>query len=703
VLDRRGVRFEFFHAVTALHPGGNGVDSIEVVRQAELAEHVEIYDPLVPVKGLPCWPSEPDWKQLEPAAQGVDFEAELNPLGRAPRTLERGRDFDEVVLGIPVGALPDLCGELMARDERFRCGIESAVTVRTQAFQLWANRDASELGWAFDENSVAGCYVEPLDTFCDMTHLLPRESWLPTDGTKSIGYFCGVLDDRPGETHAQATDRAKQNAIEFVERDLTELWPDARKGGAFDWSALVDRNGGTGPARFDSQYWRANTSPWERYVLTPAGTVEHRLPSGDSGFANLKLAGDWTRTGIDGGCVEAAVISGMDAARAITGDARPIPGKSLTWLQPQVRELPAYVEYGGRATAPSPFSCEAGELQGLLLRGDAARIAALVDAMFNVPAGRGAEYRSLGSNVMLLIGGFGRVTSLTHPFDRWGAVRETQASFWIPVLAGRHVGDLFVAERLLLAVPYVFVDNPMSYLGGRETFGYAKTMARFDPPGGLGDHVRMQAFGGNFGRNEGADWRDFLDVIGGAPRPAAGPPQRSSGPLPLIRHLLGDRPELVAGAEVVLGDIQLTAGLIADLLAGRVGQVFLKQFRDATDGTRACYQAVVEAPIQIRRVESGLSARDWTIQVHPLDSHPIGDELGVGDQTAGLAFDIEIDFVVEDGYDVGGLTVGPGGSAAHLPPAPPDGSDSALESAARWLWREITEVERMSLDWLRRI
>ena len=68
-------------------------------------------------------------------------------------------------------------------------------------------------------------------------------------------------------------------------------------------------------------------------------------------------------------------------------------------------------------------------------------------------------------------------------------MRETQASFWIPVLAGRDLGDIFIAERLVLAVPYVLVDNPMSYLGGRETYGYAKTMGRFDPPGGIGDHV----------------------------------------------------------------------------------------------------------------------------------------------------------------------------------------------------------------------
>jgi hypothetical protein len=393
----------------------------------------------------------------------------------------------------------------------------------------------------------------------------------------------------------------------------------------------------------------------------------------------------------------------MDAARAITGEPTRIPGHSTAWLQPEPRELPAYVEFGGRATAPSPFSCAGGQLQGLLLQGDQGLIATLVNRMFNVPSGRAVQYRSIGAHVMMLVGDFQRVTSLTQPFDRWGAVRETQVSFWIPVLAGRDLGDVFIAERLLLAVPYVLVDNPMSYLGGRETFGYAKTMGQFNPARGIGDHVNVKAFGGNFGRNEGADWRDFLEVIAGSPRPTATPPERSSGPLPLVRHLVGDMPELTEGAEVVLGDLQLTTGLIGDLLAGRVGQVFLKQFRDATDGTRACYQAVVEAPVQIRRVESSLSPRDWSIKVHPLDSHPIGDELGVTGQTATVAFDIEIDFVVENGYEVGGRSALPGAPPGLRPPGTSDGSGSAIEAAARWLWREITDFERASLDWLRRI
>jgi uncharacterized protein with NAD-binding domain and iron-sulfur cluster len=35
--------------------------------------------------------------------------------------------------------------------------------------------------------------------------------------------------------------------------------------------------------------------------------------------ANMTIAGDWTACGLDVGCVEAAVMSGMLAAHAITG------------------------------------------------------------------------------------------------------------------------------------------------------------------------------------------------------------------------------------------------------------------------------------------------------------------------------------------------------------------------------------------------
>ena len=706
VLERRGVRFEFFRSVERLGvaPDAARIDSIDIVPQVELAEGIDAYDPLVEVGGIGCWPSTPRWEQLADgtrlAAEGIDFELTANPLGAAASTLTRGEDFDAVVLAIPVGALASICEEPMRRDERFRRGIESAVTVRTQAFQLWSTKSAAELGWTHSENSVAGCYVEPLDTYCDMTHLLPREAWTGADGVKAIAYFCGVLDERvPAEDQAAAAERVKRNAIEFCERDLTTLWPGARgPDGSFDWSVLADREGRSGSDRFDAQYWRANTTPSERYVLTPAGSVEHRLPSGDSGFENLVLAGDWTRNGIDGGCVEAAVISGIEAAAALTGVPTPIPGRDPNWIRPLPVELPPYVEFGGRATTPPPFLSTGGRMRGFVLEGDTARIDAFVERVYNVPAGRTVDYRSLGTpNVLLLLGGFEHVSCLTPPFDRWGSVAEIMASFWIPVLAGRDHGEVFVAERLVLAVPYIFVDNPMSYLGGRETYGYAKTMARFDPADAIGDSVRMETFGGNFGRDQGAAWRPFLDVeLSGPPGEAAEPPV--DGPAGLVNRLVGDLPPLSSQGELVLPGMRLGADLVEDMLDGRVWQLFLKQFRDSADGTRACYQSLVEAPVEIKRVQNRLVPRDAALTIHHLDSHPITDELGVTSQEATLVFDAEIDMVVEAGVEAApAAPIGAHGASPRAAMAEADGDNSVLGEAARWLWREYRELERVSL------
>lgn len=338
VLRRRRVKFRFFHSVTDLRLSSDGdvIDEVDVVPQVKL-RHAP-YHPLVSVEGLRCWPSEPIWSRLEDGGQlkkaGVNFELDSNPLKRKPVTLVRGKDFDAIVLAIPVGALGQICSHIAERHDRFANMINSAETVCTQAFQLWLTKSTPELGWAQSTNSVTGSFLEPIDTWSDMTHLLPREAWPAVNRPRGIAYFCGVLDDRPGEDHAAATARVKKNARTFLERDLRTMWPRAgtAAGGGIDWKILASGQSHAGRSRLAAQYWRANTTGSERYVLTPANSMAHRLGAEESGVANLMLAGDWTRNGIDGGCVEAAMTSGMQAARALIGHDVRFPGESPTWL-----------------------------------------------------------------------------------------------------------------------------------------------------------------------------------------------------------------------------------------------------------------------------------------------------------------------------------------------------------------------------------
>jgi len=39
----------------------------------------------------------------------------------------------------------------------------------------------------------------------------------------------------------------------------------------------------------------------------------------DMTFDNLTIAGDWTATGLDSGCIESAVMSGLLASHALSG------------------------------------------------------------------------------------------------------------------------------------------------------------------------------------------------------------------------------------------------------------------------------------------------------------------------------------------------------------------------------------------------
>jgi uncharacterized protein with NAD-binding domain and iron-sulfur cluster len=335
VLRRRGVKFQFFNCVTNLGLGTDKqIDTVTIQPQVTL--RVGEYDPLVQIKELACWPSEPLYDQIvqgdQLRAQNINLEQACTPFPDIhPISLKRAIDFDEVVLGISIAALPAICRELCTASAPFAAMLNNIKTVQTQAFQLWVNQPMQQLGLD-PKTGIMDSYVEPLDTYANMSHLLVRENWPARDNVQTIAYFCGVIEDLPNETQQQADACAKAYALDYIDQSLAHLWPNAFADGKFNWNTLVDPQNSDGAKRFDSQYWRANFQPTERYVLSVAGSTQFRLKSRGTDFPNLILAGDWTLNGLNAGCVEATVMSGMEASRAICGIPKTVIGETDDWL-----------------------------------------------------------------------------------------------------------------------------------------------------------------------------------------------------------------------------------------------------------------------------------------------------------------------------------------------------------------------------------
>lgn len=330
VLRQRGVRFKFFHKLenVSIAPVGEPahVTSLQFNVQAKLKSKGE-YNPLVKVDGLPCWPSEPLWEQLtdghELQRQATQFESAWDDTRHKTKTLNVQDDFDFVILGVSIGVIPIVAKEILARDRKWRNMVEHIKTVPTQCFQLWLTKDLQGLGWKEASSNVSS-FVEPFDTWADMSHLINQESY--PGRVRSIGYFCNVLptSDLTDEDLADPTFPQKQrrivrdNAIKFLNRDIKHLWPRASKHGEFKWGLVNQGEMENLEHPFDSQFWTANVNPSDRYVLCLPGTVQFRISPLDETYDNLTITGDWTDCGFNFGCVEAAVMSGRLASHALS-------------------------------------------------------------------------------------------------------------------------------------------------------------------------------------------------------------------------------------------------------------------------------------------------------------------------------------------------------------------------------------------------
>lgn len=320
------------------------------------------------------------------------------------------------------------------------------------------------------------------------------------------------------------------------------------------------------------------------------------------------------------------------------------------------RSLPQYVDYGGLATVPSPFQSLGSTQYAFILEGDIGKLNQLCKQVFTDPSHGQAEYVPLSRFVMMTVGNIEQIIPAA-PYDKIGYSSEEQIAFWIFTAAVRRVGNIMIAERLAVFVPYIFVNNAFSFACGREVEGYAKTWGWFDfpeqanhqtPPPPL-NNLTLDIWGlKEYQPGNKVERTRLLEINCGDAQPG---PLRGS-PWTTVHEAFEDLKGMIFDKQdgtIILPGIQMAESLFDDLKNHQVPEVFMKQYRDIANANQACYQAIVEVPTVVKKFSGGPLHDKYQLKLEQVASHPIGQQLGLKDQQSVFSFYLKMDFVVENG------------------------------------------------------
>ena len=328
-------------------------------------------------------------------------------------------------------------------------------------------------------------------------------------------------------------------------------------------------------------------------------------------------------------------------------DEQPDTLASSTSQPPEIRaDESAHGYYNtalGAATQPvaGPFAFPDVTLQVYPLLADRARLDAFLAQYLNGPlADAGLRFEAFGSYVYLLVNVTGdQLGTMWSSANNIGWWAEREVSFCVPVKWYRD-GELVSTA---MVAPFVYASNDRAVITDREVNGRPSVAATIDCPrdvwlGSSGPdqprrflHMETEAFPalhlGQKGQrrtlleiderdvlpyNDDVGWRMVADSWGET----------------LVDDLKRKTAQRLAEADAVRNVKALALELLAH--EAPINWINIKQYRDAADTERACYQAAVHTTrsitriYDIREIENSLHVR-----LHRLSGHPIVETLGL--------------------------------------------------------------------------
>lgn len=317
--------------------------------------------------------------------------------------------------------------------------------------------------------------------------------------------------------------------------------------------------------------------------------------------------------------------------------------------------LPLYVRRPGESCRQQPYACIATQLYGFYVRGDAAVIQQrLVDPMLNASTGGATHYRVLSDLVLVSYACASHCTSTLPPDSLTGWTIENSWTLWVPLVACKREFRIDVAERIVFYPAYICVDNSWSFAAGREVYGFPKCYGALTIPAAGTDATQLSVSTlvlKTFNPQTQAVIAPLMSIERTAAAPAGGEVWTD------VAHAVSSLVHAWTShsGKLVVPGLNLLVDIVSLLRHEAVPGVFLKQFRDAADGTRACYQAIIEANSSVTGLHSGgLLPGAYTATIAAYPSHPVASDLGLaaGAVPVELAFQVNFDFVIDCGKAV---------------------------------------------------
>jgi hypothetical protein len=306
-----------------------------------------------------------------------------------------------------------------------------------------------------------------------------------------------------------------------------------------------------------------------------------------------------------------------------------------------------YIERDGDPSAPPNYSFPGVMVRSFLLPSDMTALSALCGKLLNIAplAECGFEFVPLLPFVFVGVLTYPKMLDLDPRFAQRGfaSQHELFSAFLVVRLDSMFPGDPLLSQICTFGgcytfFAYLFVDNPWSMITGREVIGFPKLLANFDP-----EPLKTSSptFSVKASTNILSPFKpatslrplDFLTIASSAPTSESSFKIAAAPKLvwPWSHFGQGAATFALPGLQTVFSDV---------LSQFPMSTVQLKQFRDISGDSSACYQAIQTADFTVANLKPGASLPQMDITIPAYDSLKIATTLGIPVSDTGMVTSI---------------------------------------------------------------